>query len=170
MLTGQLDTTGRLLTQIPRLEGVIRIIYAQGASKNSAPVRSRDPEALGAHILHVCLDFDALLMRGFSRKEAFRQLVDHEADYNPDVVQALASARLDDAKLQRRNVLIDQLKDGMIVDEEVRTAKGVLLVPRGYTVNETVRQRLRNFRLQDEIDGSIVVLDPQAEAEPAKQP
>jgi aspartokinase-like uncharacterized kinase len=56
-------------------------------------------------------------------------------------------------------VMIDALQNGMIVDEDVRTTEGMLLVPKGYVVNDTVRQRLRNFRLHDEVDGSIAITE-----------
>ncbi len=160
MLNGQLDTTTRLLTKIPRLEEVNRIITDHAGSRNSPAVRMHEPAALAAHVLRVALEFDELVLRGVTATEALRQLVSRIESFNPDVVQALAGARPSNLHLKQQIVQVDALKDGMIVDEDVRTSEGILLVPKGYAVNEVVRQRLRNFRLQGEIEDSVAIVEP----------
>lgn len=158
MMNGQVESTARLLGKIPRMEPVVRIIAEHTTSRNTPAVRAADPIALSAHILRCTIEFDRMISRGITRAEAIRFLSGNQDDYNPEVVAHISSARNLKREGQRSMIMIDSLQIGMTVDEDVRTASGVLLVPKGYVINETVRQRLRNFRLSDEIDPSVAVL------------
>ncbi|MFP4540069.1 MAG: HD domain-containing phosphohydrolase [Opitutales bacterium] len=151
MIAAHPKITKDLLARIPRLEDVAEIIALHGTSRNSEEVRARQPLALAAHILRSALDLHRLEARGMSRAEALRQLGHHDEIYAPEVLRALAAVRLESGTAERHYLFIDELKNGMTIDEDVTTSEGMLLVPRGLTVNHAIRQRLRNFRLQDEI-------------------
>ncbi len=158
MMLGQVESTARILSKIPRMEPVVRIISSFQNSRNTPAVQNRDPVSLCANILHSVIEYDRLITSGLSRSEALRRLSTRPAEFNADVLKALSEARPDGESGKRLMVMVDALKNGMIVDEDVRTSDGVLLVPKGYVINDTVRQRLRNFRLQDEIDASVAVI------------
>jgi len=123
-------------------------------------VRNRSAIPLAAHILRVSLDFDRLRSRGLGQVEALKVLQHHDEVYCPEVVTALARSKAEGSDLERRCLFVDELKNGMILDEEVTTADGMLLVPKGLTINDTIRQRLRNFRLQDDIAEKVWVRVP----------
>jgi CheY-like chemotaxis protein len=159
MLQGQVEGTTKLLEKIPRLENVTRIIREFSTSRNSPAVAMRDPTSFGANLLRCIVEYDRMTTRGLSRAEALRYLSSHPDDFNADIVASLNTIKPEGRASSRRMVMIDALQNGMIVDEDVRTTEGMLLVPKGYVVNDTVRQRLRNFRLHDEVDGSIAITE-----------
>lgn len=168
MVAAHPKVTRDLIQHIPRLDEVGEIIAKHAKSRNSAAVARRNPIALAAHILRAALDFDRLQARGLSRQEAIKVLHHHDGEYHPDVVAAIARARITHAEMERHCLFIDELKNGMILDEEVTTAEGMLLVPRGLTINDTIRQRLRNFRLQDDIAEKVWVRVPDPAEVPAQ--
>jgi hypothetical protein len=121
-------------------------------------VQAREPVFFAANLLRAASEFDRLLSRGVSRAEAVRFLSSKPEDFNAEVVGAIAALKPEADSSRRRMVMVDQLENGMTVDEDVRTEGGMLLVPRGYVVNDTVRQRLRNFHRHGEIEGTVAVL------------
>ncbi len=157
MMHGQVEGTAKLLEKIPRMEPVVRIIHEHHQSRNTAAVKGKDPVSLGASILHTLIEFDRLVNRGIVRNEALKMLAARADEFNSEILSALGEIPPEGAHGNRMMVMIDALKNGMVVDEDVRTTEGMLLVPKGYVINDTVRQRLRNFRLHDDIDGSIAV-------------
>ena len=158
MLRGQVEGTAKLLDKIPRMAPVTRIIHEHSMSKNTTLVKARDPVAFAANILHCAVEYDRMLTRGLSKSEAMCILVTHIDEYNADIVKVFSEIHTEEGHGNRVMVMIDSLTNGMRVDEDVVTNDGVLLVPKGYVINDTVRQRLRNFRLHDEIDGTIAVI------------
>lgn len=158
MLHGQVENTAKLLSKIPRMDPVIRIIHEHAKSRNTNLVKARDAASFSANLLHTVVEFDRMLTRGLSRTETIRLLSSHTDEFNGEIVNALALLKVEESGRSRRMVMVDQLQNGMTVDEDVRTSDGMLLVPRGYVINDTVRQRLRNFHLHGEIDGTIAVL------------
>lgn len=159
MMRGQVESTANLLDKIPRLAPVVRIIHEYQYSRNTTLVKAKDPVAFAANLLHCVNEFDRRLLRGIARMEVLRMMANASDEFNEDVVQALAAIKTSGAESgSRRVVMIDQLANGMVVDEDVRTADGMLIVPKGYVVNDTVRRRLRNFRLHDDIDETITVI------------
>ncbi|HNX05542.1 MAG TPA: response regulator [Opitutales bacterium] len=158
MMHGQVENTSKLLAKIPRMDPVIRIIHEHDRSRNTALVKARDAGTFAANLLHTVVEFDRMLTRGLSRTETIRVLSSKSDEFNPDIVNAVSTLKAEENTGSRRMVMVDQLGNGMIMDEDVRTSDGMLLVPRGYVINDTVRQRLRNFHLHGEIDGTIAVL------------
>jgi response regulator RpfG family c-di-GMP phosphodiesterase len=158
MMRGQMENTSKLLDKIPRMAPVMRIINEHGSSHNTTLVKAKDPSALAANILHTAVEFDRMLTRGMSKTEAMRFVVSHGEEFNSEVVAALANIKMEESNGTRMMVMIDSLVNGMIVNEDVKTNDGMLLVPKGYVINDTVRQRLRNFHLHDDIDGTIAVI------------
>jgi CheY-like chemotaxis protein len=159
MMRGQVESTAKLLDKIPRLTPVVRIIHEYPSSRNTTAVKARDPVAFAANILHTANEFDRKLMHGIAKPEVLKMLAFQADEFNEDILQALTTIKTSESAAgKRRVVMIDQLANGMVVDEDVRTSDGMLLVPKGYVVNDTVRHRLRNFRLHDDIDDTITVI------------
>lgn len=168
MVAAHPKVTRDLLAHIPRLEEVAEIISLHATSKNTPAVQAKNPLHLAANILRTALDFDRFRARGLGRGEALRVLNHHNTIYNAEVVAWVAQVKEGGTDLERRNLFIDEVKNGMILEENVTTSDGMLLVPKGMVINDTIRQRLRNFRLQDDIGEKlwvgIPIVDPTAVA------
>jgi len=107
---------------------------------------------LGARILKVALDLDALETREGSRAAGLEKLLARRTWYDPRIIAVLKSALAGDED-EESEIEIDKLVPGMIVAEDIRTTNGLLLVSAGQAVSEGMVQRLRNWARRS--DGSI---------------
>lgn len=156
-----------LLVQIPRLEQVAMMISRQHAA--FSPDTAHDPVALGAQILKVSMAFDERVSRGELPQAAVSALLARSAEYNPNVVRSLADVTFDTMAYQPVMMTIERLAAGMIIDQEVRTETGMLLVGRGQETTYPMLVRLRNFRQNGAIPAEVRVLvqRPSFETDPA---
>ena len=167
MVAAHPKITHDLLGHIPRLEDAAKIISMHGMSSNSPAVQEKRPIPLAANILRTALDYDRLRARGLGRTEAIHVLRHQEDVYNSEIVDLITKIRAEGEDLVRQYLYVDELKNGMILDEEILTAEGMLLVPCGMLINDTIRQRLRNFRLHDDIGEKLWVKIPTTSTEEA---
>ncbi len=138
-----------LLAHIPRMEPISEIITYQekhydGSGVPHEPISGKDiPE--GARILKVVLDFDTLVARGTSKDDAFFRLREAMGVYDPDVLKALEAVLVVERGYQVRFVSTRELDDAMILDQDLYTSDGRLLIARGYQISRTLRERLKHW-------------------------
>ena len=132
-----------LLAQVPRLEAVALMVCRQ-----AEPVRANPMElvSFGAQILKVCQAFDSALMQRRSVASASSGLRAAPHEYLPQIVNALADTGEEETDTAEVLALrLDALKEGMVVDAEVRSNFGTLLVTPGQVLTFALIVRLRNF-------------------------
>lgn len=136
----------RLLSRLPRLDAVAWMIARQQDGPPTGDPASPEEEslALGGMMLHVSLALDRLLSRGIALPEAVSTLLRASHGYPPRLLNALQSLDLDEKPRTLRHVRVDQLSDGMILAEDVRTRNGMLLLPKEHEVNPVARLRLQS--------------------------
>ena len=151
-----------LIGKIPRMEKIAEIITYQEKHFDGSgiPVDSRkgDQIPLGARILKVVLDFDSLEVAGNLRGKALDQLKQRSAWYDPGVVAALEAVVGLEANYQVRIVAVKDLKENMILAEDVKTLKGLLLISKGQEVSRTLMERLNKFIFSPGIQEPIRVI------------
>lgn len=140
----------KLLINIPRLQPVARMIENQLKAFSDHPSLDELSEeergvVLGAQILKVAHDFDQLVSSGEDHRSAMNQLLSQGEVYNPDIVRALKNYRIRGQDKKVMTVRLNDLSIGMIVDEDIRTETGLLLIPSGQEVTYSVLVRLKNF-------------------------
>jgi hypothetical protein len=129
----------------------------EAAESESADLR------LGANLLHVTLAFDDLVGKGVSKKDAANQLLQEHKDFDPRIFRALREMELDREKVQTvvRTCNIDQLVPfGMVMEQELRTKAGVLLVGKGQEITAALILRLKSFEEYGTIGSTVVVIAP----------
>ncbi len=148
-----------LLSRIPRMETVARIIANQQKG-------FQDTEAgelpLGSRILKAVLDFDRIHATDISDGDALAIMASREGRYDPDVLQALHTVLDVEPGHEKMSLSLRQLKDGMIIDGDLFLQDGRLLVAKGYRVNLTLRERMKNFVQKPGIREPVRVLVPSA--------
>ena len=161
MFTTHPQVGGQFIANIPRLETVASIITRQqDASVEKIPYSAGDKKALellGAQILKIAVDFDLLLTRGIPPEAVVANLAQKPDVYAPHIAHIVHQIKVPSVEKASRVVDTDELRNGMILAEEIRTKGGVLVVSKGQEVNDTLRQRLRNFSLQGTISSSVRV-------------
>jgi ActR/RegA family two-component response regulator len=129
---------GKLLSNIPRLEGVVEIV-----SEYKMPVR--DNPCLGARMLKAALDFTDLVESGAAPADALGSLQDSEGVYDERIVSALKEvvARRNDSEIL--SLGMHELREGMLVMEPVRSRKNVILMDKGQVITFAALELFRNF-------------------------
>ena len=141
----------RLLKDIPRLESIASMVKDQhkrfcdyGSSMQSKNTNKVD---LGTQILKVALDYDDLIQSGISHPEAIHILQVREGEYNPDVVNVLGEKEILKDSYTIKIVDVNTVELGMILDEDVITKVGEILVSKRQEVTEAVMERLQLISL-----------------------
>ncbi len=139
----------RLLSNIPRLEIVAKIIGSQNNPPTwpSARPSSTDEEtiALGANLLAVAMAFDELVMVGRSHAQAANTLCKRKGRLPPKLVLLLRDFRTEEKTDVIRTVCLSDLRTFMVLDEDVVTARGHVLLKSGRHLSQPLIERLRHF-------------------------
>ncbi|MBW1959068.1 MAG: response regulator [Deltaproteobacteria bacterium] len=153
-----------LLSDIPRMQKIAEIIRYQekhfDGTGNPKDTRQGKEIPLGARILKVALDFDLMEAKGVFKRRAIRQLKSRSGWYDPFVLDVFEEIVDDETLYIEREVMFDELKTDMILNEDIRTSKGRLLITRGQEVSDILLNRLKNFARTAGIQEPIKVLIP----------
>ncbi len=139
-----------LLSNIPRIEPVLEILEHQNSrfedDRHNVPGPHGGSIPLGARLLRVALDHDALELRGKIGGQAIAVMRGRRGEYDPAVLDALTTMRSwDQEGREIRELRLHDLHLGMILAEDVLARTGALLVARGQTITESLLLRLRAF-------------------------
>ena len=151
-----------LLSKIPRLEPVAWMVKHQNrpvvefGSGDSGMADMR----LGAEILRITLAYEKLIHKGVSRTEAAHTLARQNKNFSTDFFHALVTLDPNAEDGEIRKCRIEDLALGMIIQQEVRTGEGALLVAKGQEVTSPLLSKLRNFHARRVIAGDVTVSMP----------
>ena len=155
------------IAEIPRLDGVHEILVFQNTGfdgSNSPRLGVRGQKIpLGARILKVATDLDALESTGMSANVAIGVLSDRAGLYDPRVVDAfVASIETDAGPVRVRHVRLGEVLPGMLFAVDVMGPNGLLLAARGQEVGRALTERLRYSMPDELLDQEVVVIVPDA--------
>jgi FixJ family two-component response regulator len=158
-----------LLSKIPRMEPIAWMIAHQndsaaaGAATGTttggdvAKAATADMR-LGSNLLRATLAFDELVSKGLSQAEAASRLSREHTGFDPRIFEALA--QLDGEKKGRevRSCDVDELIPyDMVLEEELRTKTGMLLVAKGQDITPTLILKLKNFLEKGAIGRKVAI-------------
>ncbi len=153
-----------MIVKIPRMKRVAEIIRSQDKYYDGYGVlgdnRQGDKIPMEARILKVALDFDALESAGKTKTEAFDQLKHRKGWYDPMIVEALNAAFAQEIKYEVKTVVVADLRDGMILGEDIKSSQDVLLASKGQAVNQSMILRFQNFNKTGGVREPFTVLLP----------
>ncbi len=157
-------TAHDLLCDIPRLDLVARMIAAQRDPAMNRPREPSlaDPEDLvsaGAHALHIATEFDRLT-RTLSIDDAIAELDTAAGSHFRSRLLARLAAEPPEPSYQRAAVTVTELTVGMLVEENVESLTGMLLLGAGREVTAPILVHLRRFQETVGVVEPIRVLVP----------
>ena len=162
MLAKHPRTGADLVANIPRLEDVAAMIRLQHKCFNGSGEPADGPVGqdipLGARVLKVALDYDALAAGGLSPVQAIVELHVRRGHYDPVVLEALEATVGFEEASEIKDLALKDLSTGMILAEDLLSTDGTLLVSKGQEVTTSLRERLKNFAQNGRITGTIKVL------------
>ncbi|MCU1302258.1 MAG: Response regulator receiver protein [Candidatus Sulfotelmatobacter sp.] len=156
-----------LLKTIPRMESIAWMIAHQHkAITVDGDIRNREMAEmrLGAELLQIILAFDTLVRRGSSRTEAAYKITRRHPDLDSRIFMALVEVDPDDREKEKRTCSVEELCAGMIIDQEIRTDGGSLIIARNQEVTPFLILKLKNYHEKGAIIGDVAVLAPKTRA------
>ncbi len=158
-----------LIQKIPRLDRAAEIVAYQEKRFDGGGLPADDLAGesipLGSRILKLALDFDALTTAGNSREMALAQLNDRQGWYDPAVLAALAAVLEITEVYVIRTAHASELRDGMILADDVRSFHGTLLCAKGQEVTTSMCARLKHYVANVGLQAPIRVLVPKEDAD-----
>jgi response regulator RpfG family c-di-GMP phosphodiesterase len=143
------EVSEQLLSNIPRLEPVRTAIrYAtKGYDGSGTPPDGVTGDAipLGARILRLVHDYDDLTARGTSGQFALNLMQKRASRYDPYLLEKLTVVVNGEGYHVTRSVKVAELNPGMVIEADIKTGSGTVLVMRGQEVTPTLLARIRNF-------------------------
>ncbi|HEY8947072.1 MAG TPA: HD domain-containing phosphohydrolase, partial [Polyangiaceae bacterium] len=140
----------RLLAGIPRFGEVAEMIRLQ----NETPLPADTPESirLGASFLRLAREVDHAVETGTPLAAALAALKARAQGPDKALLETLENYRTPEMGMAVRTVRVGQMTAHMILDEDVKTSSGVVVLPKGREITSVVLERLLNFSAQ----GSLV--------------
>ncbi|MEK7764415.1 MAG: HD domain-containing phosphohydrolase [Nitrospirota bacterium] len=139
-----------LIVKIPRMKLVADIIRNQDKYFDGYGIpgdkRQGNEIPMEARILKVALDFDAMESAGKTKAEAFDELKKRKGWYDPTIIDALKAALAKEIKYEMRMTVVAEIREGMILAEDITSSNDVLVVSKGQEVNPSMIMKLQNFR------------------------
>jgi response regulator RpfG family c-di-GMP phosphodiesterase len=149
MVSGHSEVGRDLTGKIPRLEVISEMIAYQSRPFKEFNISNakdlKKPEIIGSGLLKAAIDFDTLLLGGARPEDAIASMSKKTGIYYPTLLDALRKVNVPTFDKTIRSLKISELRNGMILAENIRTSNGLLIVTKGQEVNDILRKRLDNF-------------------------
>jgi len=167
------ETAARLLANIPRLEGVARIVRYQHKHYDGAgfPPDSVQGESvpLGSRLLKVLDDMAQLQAGGMSRLKALDEMQERRGWYDPSLLDAVRTyygitAAVRETGRPSISVEFRNLAAGMVLRSNIETKDGTLILTAGHPLSEMILEKIQNFERVSGIKEPIFVEAPEETA------
>lgn len=134
------DVAGRLVEQIPRLELVAAIIRHQA---KEAPANAPLEVVRGAQLLRAALELERHAARGWSLERPWEILRAARPALPENLIKALSDFRSNVEGV--RSARIRELMPGWVVDEDIRTTNGLMVLTKGHELTDTAISALQRL-------------------------
>ncbi|HET8699219.1 MAG TPA: HD domain-containing phosphohydrolase [Gammaproteobacteria bacterium] len=149
-----------LIGRIPRLGRVAKIILYQNKNYDGTgfPVDDVKGERipLEARILRLVLRHDELSSQGMSEAEIVDKLKRSPGKVDPRVLEALAKSDHFKSAREVARVFPEELELGMVVQEDVKTDQGILLLMQGQEITPATKEHLVMFQRSGELTKRVL--------------
>ncbi len=154
------DVAAGLLAKIPRMEPVAWMIRHQNVPAPEETDADMAEVRMGADILRLVLAYEQLIHKGKSRTEAVHTLTMQNKGFSPKFFDALVMLDPNAEEGQTQKCRIELLSPGMIIQDEIRTADGALVVAKGQEATQPLILKLKNLRARRVIGAEVTVSMP----------
>lgn len=127
-----------LLGNVPRMGKVAEIIRHQ-----NTPCSKKPP--LGARILKVCIDMDQMQLTGTGPAKGIEYMRGKPEVYDAEVLEALERHRGESEKVRCNQLMVADLEPGMVMQTDMVTEAGNILLNKGETLSEASHLRIQAF-------------------------
>ena len=165
------ETAARLLANIPRLEGVARIVRYQHKNYDGSgtPQDSVKGEALplGSRLLKILADLAQLQTDKVNRLQALNEMQTRLGWYDPALLDEVrvyygAGQAARDATRSSISISVNDLASGMVLHSNIETKDGILILCAGHHITEMTLEKIKNFDRVSGIKEPLFVEGPEA--------
>jgi len=139
------EAGGRLLANVPRLELVAGMIARQAKPGGTMPARTAledfDRLTFGSHLLKLAAEVEGAISRGLEKAALLPQL--RFQGYHPALLNAVEQIELADSAKNCRTIPSHRLAPGMVLDADVLSETGLLLVAKEQRLSDTLIEYLQ---------------------------
>lgn len=161
------QTARELLVNIPRLGTVARMIETQdqmfSRRTESEDYSGEDMVALGGNLIKIAMDFENLILSGKSKEIALKEMSAHSEEYFNDAVMALNDFETGLTKDIEKTIYVKDLSTNMVLNQDIKTKKDVLIAIKGQEITYTMLQRLTSFAKSVGINEPFNVIERQSD-------
>jgi response regulator RpfG family c-di-GMP phosphodiesterase len=137
--------TRQLISKIPRMEGVLRILDTyRDASASEEGVGAPTPAPAGAHVLRIAVDYAELEAQHSAPSVALGAMRSRDL-YDRGLLDLFSGIVGVDTAPRVREICTEELRPGMTLAEDARTRGDQLLVASGQRVTERLIELLVNL-------------------------
>jgi response regulator RpfG family c-di-GMP phosphodiesterase len=148
--------TRRILRNIPRLEGVMQVLEHYSRDLSATTADASIP--IGARMLRIARDYDALEAQAIHAGAALSTMRSRDGIYDPHLLDALDEITATaGTAVGVREIEVDELRPGMTLAGDVRSAAGQLLIARDEVATEELVELVGNLADGDLRDGLVIV-------------
>ena len=101
-----------------------------------------------------------LRVKGLPDPKILEQLRFDPSNYDRELVNVLEDLVPAEANMELRSIPVAKLTSGMVLQQEIRTHGGLLLVTKGQEVNHPLLIKLANYVQRRSIDDNVMALVP----------
>jgi len=145
-----------LLKDIPRLEGVARIIALQAKNFDGSGEPANDPVQgkdipLGARLLHILIDLDKAQVEKGQGRLALERMATQPAKYDVEIIARMVGAQSRPSQQTEQLLPLHDLRPGMILLDDIITENGQLLLKADFVLTDVALKILRQWHMNDPI-------------------
>jgi response regulator RpfG family c-di-GMP phosphodiesterase len=154
------ETAARLLGNIPRLQGVAKLVRYQSKNFDGTgfPPDATQGEAIpvGARLLKILLDMTQIQSGGLNALKALNEMQHRRGWYDPKLLAAVracfgASVQTEpDTTKPNVAVAVGDLTVGMVLYSDLRTKDGTMVLASGHQISQMSLNKIQNF---DQLSG-----------------
>ena len=146
----------KFISKIPRLENIAEGIKYQFLDYSSMTIK---PNLL-SQFVRLLTDYDLLIQKGKLPRTAIEILHSRDGAYNELLLQALEAEvfQVMDGFIIK-SVMVDELEVGMVLADDLRSERNVVLVRKDSEISDVTLDRVRNYKHFEPIQEPAKVLD-----------
>jgi len=152
------ETAKRIIEAIPRLEQVALIVAQQAEEDAQGP----DWVRCGVRVLRLAIRLEERVSRGVSLNAAIEAIEVHAGEGDQPYLAALRGLCLSSAQMQSKELRVRELGPGMVLEGDVKTCDGTLVLPKGRELSVILIERLLQFSASRGLAEPICVRIPAA--------
>jgi len=164
------ETAARLLANIPRLEGVARIVRYQHKNYDGTglPSDAVKGEALplGSRLLKILTELGQLQTGDLNRSQALNEMQTRLGWYDPALLNGVreyygVATAARNAARSCISIAVCDLAPGMVLRSNIETKEGTLILCAGHNLTEMTLEKIKNFSLVSGIKEPLFVEAPE---------